>query len=37
MLAPAVELLGKEAAEEIWSKGLHRTIEQTIAEAREVL
>lgn len=37
MLAPARKLLGEEAAEAVWSKGLNLTIEQIVAEAQEIL
>jgi len=37
MLAPARKLLGEEAAEAIWSKGLGLKIEQIVAEAQEVI
>ena len=37
ILAPAWKMLGEEAAEEVWSKGLNLTIEQTVTEAQEVI
>jgi predicted ATPase/class 3 adenylate cyclase len=37
LLAPARKLLGEEAAETVWSKGLHLKIEQAVAEAQEVI
>lgn len=37
MLAPARNLLGAEAVQAIWSKGLDLTIDQTVAEAKEVI